>query len=187
MWSKCHYTCSAPTGVKIHYNVKQYWGNWTEPDRNFHLAVWSPQKCGLTKKKGESRCGVQLGMVPCGCWGGLLFFIFSTFRSSACNKGLQLLGSAAAVSTGVLLRGSSRQILITCWQTKRQAGGRGGINDEKYPLLPERSRMRKNPLWAEWREREGASMCTTNIPNERWEISFTLERWYGDIYCLCQT
>lgn len=52
-------------------------GNWTKPDRNLHLAVWSPQKWGLTKKKGESRCGVQHRMVPCGCWvGGRFVFHF---------------------------------------------------------------------------------------------------------------
>lgn len=49
----------------------------------------------------------------------MLSWFLSMLSSSACNKGLQLLGSAAAASTTVFLCGSSRQILITCWQTKK--------------------------------------------------------------------
>lgn len=125
MQSKWCYTNSAPTGVQIHCNVNKCVGK-TRQIRIKHLSLANraKQKQGLTKNKFKySRCGFQQGTVTCG---SLFFpvFLFFMFSSSACNKGLQLLGSAAAVSTSVLLRDSSRQILITCWQTKRQARGK---------------------------------------------------------------
>lgn len=78
--------------------------------------------------------------------------ISSMFSSSACNKGLHHLGSAAAVSTSVFLCGSSRQILITCWQTKK-----GGALEKKMRniccFLRDGGRGEKL-LWAEWRDGE---------------------------------
>lgn len=56
----------------------------------------------------------------------VLSWILSILSSSACNKGIQLLGSAAAAPTTVFFCGSSRQILITCWQTKKAGWGGGG-------------------------------------------------------------
>lgn len=85
-------------------------------------------------------------------------WISSMFSSSACNKGLHLLGSAAAVSTSVFLCGSSRQILITCWQTKK-----GGAGKKRWEISAASWEMAEGgaPLgWVEEERRECVCLLT---------------------------
>lgn len=109
-------------GIFTHQPQRQRRGGW----QHSHVSLANKMFIAVghsmfEKKNGNARCGV-------GVWNGyiVLSWILSILSSSACNKGIQLLGSAAAAPTTVFFCGSSRQILITCWQTKKAGWGGGG-------------------------------------------------------------
>lgn len=105
----------------------------------------------------------------------VLSWILSMISSSACNKGLQLPGSAAAASTIMFLCGSSRQILITCWQTKKVGWGK----KKRWEISAASWEMKaggRSPFGLSEGKRGCAIVdsAATHNHNERWKISFTL-------------